>query len=507
MSNNSNIARKDDNTTHHPLPPEYLESFMSSQNEFLEVQKYLLDKLAKTFDSAEEEIKFASLVAASLAERHDYNRAIHHLIEVSEKFPDNCSLYVKMADYLSQAGEYDDACAALREATRREPNNVNYWLIATRLFLKSDQYKGAHSCLEKVFELQPHGLTGKRLLAELYAEVEQDEQADLIYEDIASTGLDDPDADLAKAKLRFKQGKRDEAELLYESRFSVSDHHPDTYPQFDPKSTWEDQNLNNKTLFIAYEQTAESQLLFTTLIQRLYTKYPQARLIVETAPEYETFLATSLPQAHVFSCPTLNLNNRIIHMYDAHDFKYDYWLPLGSLIPHMHNLNIPTASCFTADEDKRQVWEAYLKPYANKLTVGIDLQLYPTLPPQYEHWSELLSLDSCKFIALNPHEDQSSFAEIGILPCPYDPDASIDERAACFAELDVVITPFNDHAVLAAGLGTKTIQLTPENDWRMLGEKTSPWFGNAVHILKHTLQQDFDKQITKMAKTCRKILS
>lgn len=508
MTKKTNIAKKPDNTrlSHYPLPNKLLDAFLKHQQDFLEVQSFILTKNVKTFASSDEEIAFCCKVADGFAERQEYAQAANFLVGLTEKYPDHCPLYAKIADFLVAMGEYEDACATLREATKREPKNVTYWLKAVQIFMKSYEYKAAHTCLEKVFELNPHGLMGKRLLAQLYAEIEQDQEAELIFEDIESTGLDDPDAELVQAKLRFRQGKIDEALTLYATRFDISDSIPDSYPQFENTTHWSGEDLNGKSLFLAYEAASPNHLLFMSMIPRLYEKFPKALLILETKPEYESFLATSFPKAHVISAPILTLNQRFIHMYDAHNFKCDYWLPSGCLLNFMKDFPLVPNPVFSADEDKLRLWEAYFKPYANKLTVGIDLQLYPNAMPQYEYWAELLRLESCKFVSLNPLQDQSLFPELGILPCPYDRQTTFDEQVACTKQLNAVIAPFGNISILAAGLGVKTLQLTASNDWRMLGSEKSPWFPEA-HILKHTLKAEFEPQINEFINTCLKILT
>jgi tetratricopeptide (TPR) repeat protein len=410
------------------------------------------------------------------------------ILYIHELDPHNFGGFINLGKIHQTLGEYQDAVNSAMRAIQIDPkSSLAYLNLGTAIGALGHTESAKQAFLMSNF-LDPTNISAKINIAQVEDKAGNYSEAMLMYENILTLKNITPlESDLVKYYLSYSYlfiGQLEKGWFLYEYGFS------DLLPHGSIRSSrkfiqpkWNGENISGKKLLIWREQGLGDEILFSTCLLDVETL--GLDVILECEPRLIEAYRRTFPNWQIrpefVGVDNYSLNN-----------DFDMHCPLGSL-PRLFRNNIDNfknkISLFSASPYLKEKFAELIKPYTNKILVGISWRggmLTALRNDNYTSildWEEILKLPNCKFVNLQYGDCDNELLEaeklfnIQILRwTDLDLKNDLESVMGLVSNLNHVVSVGTAISTIAPALGVHTILLTRPS-WLMLGKKDLfPWF-------------------------------
>jgi tetratricopeptide (TPR) repeat protein len=430
------------------------------------------------------------------------------LLQATDIYEENSDIYEILTVIFIEEGNIADALITIKRALAFDNQNTDFWYSAISLLLESGDYKTAMEYLIQVQKIDPNNIKNSELVLRMLYGTEQFEPAEKMCEELLDTDLATEEIVLCYSKLLLRKGEHEEgfgyfdARLTYEGYYDVLDESLDELDSL-PK---------NQKILITSEAADDHMLLYSGFLKQLQEK--GNKLYIECLDEHILFMERNFPDANYIKENVTCLEAEFCHDYsDEIINSVDAFIPIGSiqkLIDYKKYFQTTDKQpIFTADPEKVVQWQERLNSMGDKPKILIFPRILPFLDAVTQYWESAFKLTDYTLLI---HPDEIKFEDVEAMKEKYGSSIhwldfdleDYEEMTAVIAATDLVISPYNEAYVLAAGLGKQVWRITPHTDWRMMGYKYDPWFGKNVRVFPYSTDQTPAEFIEQIADALKK---
>lgn len=419
---------------------------------------------------------------------NEINKAIIHIENAIQQYPENKELYSRQGIVLLAAKKYEAALESFYKAIKIDPQYSEAIINAANTLMWLRKFENAIAMLQKVLTLDANNAIAINNIGSAMMELNQREEALLQFNRVLELM---PEAEFAKLNAGFCYLALEDYSRglpMYEFRWQ-GDLLKSKY--YIPRPIWSGrESLDGKTIFLYGEQGFGDTFQFGRYIG-LVAKYRTKILLG---------LNDSIKPLFKRSFPFIELTDKSIPLPPL-----DYYCPLGSL-PLAFNTTVNTIPAsvpyLVSDAQLVEYWRQKIQ--GNKPRIGLVWRGNPDNPVEIKRALPLSMLIplmdvGATFFSLKidvNKEEQTILNEYHVKCVSHD-IRDFDDTAAIIENMDLIISTDTSVAHLAGALGKPVwIMLSFSTDWRWhTNRKDSPWYPSA-RLFRQPAIGDWESVIT-----------
>lgn len=459
----------------------------------------------KTLEFDKSHIEALNNLGKALFDMAEFEQSIECYRKLLEIKPDYAEAHNNFGVVLNEIDYTDEAVKYFKKALEIKPDYLEVYLNLGKAFYNKGDVKESLKCYEKALEIKPDYAEAYNNLGTLLKENNEPEEAVKYYQKALEIKPAYADAMFGMSVMYLITGDFEKGWEYYEYRFQMSNKQRTKVPAF-PMPKWNGSSLENKAIYVYYEQGLGDTLHFARYLPVLADM--GAKVIFKPHAGLEELLRNSSLKAEIIN--NSNPDNII---------KFDEHIPLLS-IPRVLKANFDNIPAKTGYLKANPVKIAYYKEkYFNNnfFKVGIFWQgrkqhkndrNRSTLLKYFYKLSQLENIKIYSFQKgygveqLDNLPDDIKIVNLG------ETFNDFSDTAAAMENLDLFITIDTSVAHLAAALGKKTWILLPfVAEWRWLTDKDESYWYESAKLFRQKEPGNWEELFERVIKNIKNMLN